>query len=87
MNENKTESGLSSSSSHTDDNLENLLRQLHGQITNSDWLQINTATKLEHENPELIQAWKNAIENVDGINQNSSPQNSATSNTNDKNAN
>ena len=41
--------------------IEDLLRQLHGQIKSSDWLQTNTADKLEQENPELIRAWKDAI--------------------------
>jgi hypothetical protein len=44
-----------------DDNLEDLLRTLHNQIHTSDWLQANTANKLEHENPDLIKAWKEAI--------------------------
>jgi hypothetical protein len=42
--------------------LEDLLRQLHGQIQTSGWLEVNTANKLEEENPELIKAWKDAIE-------------------------
>lgn len=45
-----------------DDGIENLLRQLHGQIKSSNWLETNTAVKLEEENPELIKAWKTAIE-------------------------
>ena len=45
--------------------IENLLRQLHGQIKSSDWLQTNTADKLEQENPELIKAWKDALGDKD----------------------
>lgn len=45
-----------------EDQLEDLLRQLHGQIKSSNWLDTNTASKLEQENPELISAWKSAIE-------------------------
>lgn len=43
-------------------NLENLLRQLHSQIKSSDWLQTNTADKFEQENPDLIKAWKQEIQ-------------------------
>jgi hypothetical protein len=43
-------------------NLENLLRQLHMQIKSSDWLQTNTADKFEQENPDLIKAWKQEIQ-------------------------
>ena len=42
--------------------LETLLQQLHGQIRTSDWLEKNTAEKLEEENPQLIKAWKEAID-------------------------
>ena len=42
--------------------LETLLQQLHGQIRNSGWLEKNTAEKLEEENPQLIKAWKEAID-------------------------
>ncbi|CAF0868651.1 unnamed protein product [Brachionus calyciflorus] len=42
-------------------NIEDLLRQLHGQIKSSDWLEVNNSSKLENENPELIKAWKDAI--------------------------
>jgi hypothetical protein len=42
--------------------IESLLRQLHGQIKTSDWLAKNTADKLEEENPELIKAWKKAVD-------------------------
>lgn len=44
------------------DPVENLLRQLHGQIKSSDWLKENSAQKLENENPELIKSWKEAID-------------------------
>lgn len=51
----------SSANGSQSDNIEDLLRQLHGQIKSSDWLQNNTADKLEKENPELIKAWKEAL--------------------------
>lgn len=41
--------------------IEDLLRQLHGQIKSSDWIQENQ-NRMEKENPELIKAWKNAID-------------------------
>ncbi len=44
------------------DPIEELLRTLHGQIKSSNWLESNTAGKLEEQNPELIKAWKNAID-------------------------
>ncbi len=43
------------------DNIEDLLRTLHGQIKTSEWAQENEK-KIENENPELIKAWKEAIE-------------------------
>lgn len=43
--------------------IEDLLRQLHSQIRSGDWLTQNTANKLENENPELIKAWKEAVNN------------------------
>ena len=49
------------SSSNVNNNIEDLLRQLHGQIKSSDWLKSNTAEKFEQENPEIAEAWKNAI--------------------------
>ena len=48
--------------SSNENKLENLLRQLHGQIQTSNWLEHNTANKLEEKNPELIKAWKEAID-------------------------
>lgn len=42
--------------------LEDLLRKLHGQIKSSDWLEKNTAASLEMANPELIRAWKEAVQ-------------------------
>jgi hypothetical protein len=47
--------------------LEDLLRQLHGQIKSSNWLETNN-NKLEQENPELIKAWKDAIDENDNKN-------------------
>jgi hypothetical protein len=47
--------------------LEDLLRQLHGQIKSSNWLETNT-NKLEQENPELLKAWKDAINENDNKN-------------------
>lgn len=47
--------------------LEDLLRQLHGQIKSSNWLETNT-NRLEQENPELIKAWKDAINENDNKN-------------------
>lgn len=44
------------------DDIEDLLKQLHGQIKTSNWLATNTVNKLEEENPELIKAWKDAID-------------------------
>ena len=49
----------------SEDGLQDLLRQLHGQIRSSNWLESNTANKLEQENPELIKAWKDAVVEVD----------------------
>ena len=48
------------SSSNENVQIEDLLRTLHGQIKTSDWLQENTANKLEQDNPDLIKAWKEA---------------------------
>jgi hypothetical protein len=44
----------------SNDPIEELLRTLHGQIKTSEWLNENT-NKLESENPELIKAWKEAV--------------------------
>lgn len=44
------------------DGLEDLLRTLHNQIKTSDWLEKNTATLMEKENPDLIRAWKEATD-------------------------
>jgi hypothetical protein len=41
--------------------LEALLSRLHGQIKTSDWLSVNTADKLQSENPELLRAWQQAV--------------------------
>jgi len=46
--------------SSSSDPIEDLLRTLHGQIKTSEWLTENTS-KLENENPELIRAWKEAV--------------------------
>lgn len=43
------------------DQIEDLLRTLHGQIKSSEWLNENT-NKLENENPGLIKAWKEAVD-------------------------
>jgi hypothetical protein len=62
LNNHATSSSGVESTQNDDSKLEDLLRQLHGQIQTSDWLQVNTANKLEEENPELIKAWKEAID-------------------------
>ena len=49
--------------------LEDLLRTLHTQIKTSEWVSVNT-NKLENENPELIKAWKDAIENPEKTKEN-----------------
>jgi hypothetical protein len=41
--------------------IEDLLRQLHGQIKTSDWLEKNTANSFQEQNPDLVKAWKDAI--------------------------
>lgn len=41
--------------------LEDLVKQLKGQINSSGWLDVNTAGKLEEQNPDLIKAWKEAV--------------------------
>ena len=55
-------------SSCQDEQIENLLRELHSQIKSSNWLETNTASKLEQENPELVKAWKNAIDSENNSN-------------------
>ena len=44
-------------------NLEDLLKDLHRQIKSTNWLEVNNAQKFEQENPELIKAWNEAINN------------------------
>ena len=39
------------------DSLQDLMRDLHGKIKNSDWLKENTAEKWTAENPELAQEY------------------------------
>ena len=41
--------------------IEDLLRQLHGQIKATDWLEKNTADTFQEQNPDLVKAWKDAI--------------------------
>ena len=43
--------------SENGESLEDLLRTLHQQIQNSDWLKENTAEKWMEENPELAKAF------------------------------
>ena len=59
--QNKVETSNSEQEENRDP-IEDLLRQLHGQIKSSNWLESNTAVKLEEQNPELIKAWKDAID-------------------------
>jgi hypothetical protein len=59
---NATGGAISSNTADIEGNLEDLLKQLHGQIRTSGWLEQNTANKLEEQNPELIKAWKEAID-------------------------
>ena len=59
--QNKVETSNSEQEENRDP-IEDLLRQLHGQIKSSNWLESNTAGKLEEQNPELIKAWKDAID-------------------------
>ncbi len=58
----ETATGLANDSG---EQLEDLLRRLHGQIKTSGWLETNNAVQLENENPELIKAWKNEVEAAD----------------------
>lgn len=46
------------------DQIEDLLRTLHGQISSTNWVEENES-KLKSENPELIAAWKSAINDLD----------------------
>ena len=39
------------------DSLQDLMRELHGKIKNSDWLKENTAEKWTAENPELAREY------------------------------
>ena len=54
-------SNSSTNGTTNQDNIEDLLRTLHGQIKTSEWAQENEK-KLNNENPELIKAWKEAID-------------------------
>lgn len=60
MDSSSNPAGAASSASNQD-NIEDLLRTLHGQIKTSEWAQQNEK-KLINENPELIKAWKDAID-------------------------
>jgi hypothetical protein len=57
-----SDSTSTSSTSIKNDNLEDLLKVLHKQInsTGGNWIK-QEATKLEQENPELIEGWNNEI--------------------------
>ena len=55
------QSGPAAETEGSNDPIEDLLRTLHGQIKTSEWLNENT-NKLENENPELIKAWKEAVD-------------------------
>lgn len=46
------------------DQIEDLLRTLHGQIRTTNWVEENES-RLKSENPELIAAWKSAINDLD----------------------
>ena len=59
--QNKVETSNSEQEENRDP-IEDLLRQLHGQIKSSNWLESNTAGKLEEQNPELIKECKDAID-------------------------
>ena len=49
--------GASHAESMDGDTLEDLVRTLHRQIQNSDWLKENTAEKWMGDNPELAKAF------------------------------
>ncbi len=46
---------------NNEENLEDLLKNLHKQIKTTNWLEENNVEKLEKENPELLKAWNDAI--------------------------
>jgi hypothetical protein len=53
-----------SSAANQQDQIEDLLRTLHGQIRTTNWVEENT-NKLKTENPELIEAWKDEINKLE----------------------
>ena len=55
----KSEVGASHAELAEDENLEDLVRTLHRQIQDSDWLKENTAEKWMAENPELAKEFFN----------------------------
>jgi hypothetical protein len=46
---------------NNENHLEDLLLELHKHIKSGDWLQVNTVSKMEKENPELLKGWHDAI--------------------------
>ena len=69
INNNDDESSVAAVSNNSletspnEENLEDLLKNLHKQIKTTKWLEVNSAEKFEQENPELIKAWNEAISN------------------------
>ena len=55
----QSEVGASHAEHAEDENLEDLVRTLHRQIQDSDWLKENTAEKWMAENPELAKEFFN----------------------------
>ena len=53
----QNEHGASQAESAGDETLEDLVRTLHRQMQDSDWLKENTAEKWMADNPELAQAF------------------------------
>ena len=55
----QNEQGASHAERAGDETLEDLVRTLHQQMQDSDWLKENTAEKWMADNPELAQAFLN----------------------------
>ena len=62
-NNNNNVNNVKNKEDEEDNNLEDLLRNLHKQIKTTKWLEENNAEKFEKENPDLIKAWNEAINN------------------------
>lgn len=64
MDQEKGNAGSAAAAGNQQDQIEDLLRTLHGQISTTNWVEENE-NKLKSENPELIAAWKSAINDLD----------------------